>query len=280
MALRFTLPMRASVASWVLIVRRISSSEGMGCGTSTAIAATSALHCSTDSASCMAAALRDSSTPSAFSISLIFSRMSESSLYLCSLRASFWLRRSAIPLSMSASILLRASRSSWARDIASVPESMVLRSSSMERTTESSCICRDSFCFPSPTISVPAPEISIPRSAIPLLSLYILSRTAWILACSSAGAISAMRALTFARSSVSADILDDASENALRAPSSPESASAILARAAFICSDIVLLDFSSSSMRPLVWAMRSLCSMPEEDTLRISSSMARISSRT
>ena len=86
--------------------------------------------------------------------------------------------------------------------------------------------------------------------------------------------------MTLERSSVRADILSDASENALRALSSSESASAILARAAFISSDIDFLDFSSSSMRPLVWAMSSLCSIPDADILRISSSMARISSRT
>ena len=50
------------------------------------------------------------------------------------------MRRSAIPLSISDSIIRRASRSSLALSISAVFSSMALSSSAMTERTESSCI--------------------------------------------------------------------------------------------------------------------------------------------
>ena len=72
----------------------------------------------------------------------------------------------------------------------------------------------------------------------------------------------------------------DISPNSFLDASSSESSATILSRTLLISSDVVLRDFSNSSILPLIWATCSLCAIPDELAFLISSSAARISSRT
>ena len=142
------MPSLLRAASCALMVRLISSSDGIGRGTSMVMASTSTWRAATDSLRMMIWASKPALDALAFSMSLVVSRICESMPYLSCVRASFWLRRSSMPLSISDSILRRASRSSLALSMSPVFSVMILSSSAMASRTESNCICRDSFCLP------------------------------------------------------------------------------------------------------------------------------------
>ena len=76
-------------ASWTLMARLISSSDGMGSGTSIVIASTSALRVATDSLRIIIWASKLDLDATAFSMSLAVSRIAASIPYFSWRRASF-----------------------------------------------------------------------------------------------------------------------------------------------------------------------------------------------